>query len=144
MLTILAYILTLVLSQFAYSIASLIIAGILSFAFIFLPSKIRVPFVSIISHIATVLVTIGFGYLIFWLLKSNFGLLPGLVTILSALIPISGNFKERIKIRNAHRAAKYTVDLVIKEAEILDSSYTGIVIGDILGIVIGIIWLLLR
>ena len=93
MKTVIAYILVIVLGQFAFTIGTMVGSGLFGILLYYLPLRIKIPLGLFLAGVLGSFTVIMYGYLIFWLFGLPFTFYPLLASILSMTLPLYNDYK---------------------------------------------------
>ena len=95
MTTVLAYLIVILLVQFALTIGVVVGGTLLAFLLIWTSERVRVSISSFVAGVAGVVTAVLFGYLAFRILvgSGTFGLIPFLASTMPLIIPILNDHK---------------------------------------------------
>lgn len=141
MKTVIAYILVIVLGQFAFTIGTMVGSGLFGILLYYLPLRIKIPLGLFLAGIFGSVTVILYGCLIFWLFGLPFNFYPLLASILSMTLPLYNDYK-----MHSHRSQSIKeIDLhpiIAEEAKALASGSFTSLIGSMVGIALGLIYFL--
>ena len=125
-----AYILVIALGQFAFTIGTMVCAGLFSMLFYYVPVRIKMPLAMFVAGVMGPVTVFGYGFLIFWLFGFPFTLYPLLATVISMAIPIYNDYKiHRSRMKSAKEL--YSGPYIPDEARALASGSVADMIVDI-------------
>lgn len=144
MKTFISYIIVILVSQFMLTLGVMIVGLLSSFLFHFLPAKLRSFLSASIGSIAGVILSVTFGFWIFYFItgKGNYDLLPFLSIVIPILIPIRIDYKKYMQLKHTDNidtlknASSYFSDSV--DSTIIASR--AMFIGEIVGIISVFLW----
>lgn len=128
-----AYILIIVLGQFAFTIGTLIGSGLFGMIFYYLPLRIKMPIAGFCAGALASLAVAGFGYVTFWLFGIQFGVYPFLACIVSMLIPLRNDYRLHAA-RKQNAKEPYSSEFVVSETKALIAFSATSLIGAVAGI----------
>ena len=141
MKTVIAYILVIVLGQFAFTIGTMVGSGLFGMLLYYLPLRIKIPLGLFLAGVLGSITVIIYGYFIFWLFGIPFTLLPLLASVLSMILPLYNDLKMHLSRSQSIKEIDLH-PLIADEAKALASGSFASIIGSVIGIVLGLVYFL--
>jgi hypothetical protein len=142
MKTVIAYILVIVLGQFAFTIGTMVGSGLFGILLYYLPLRIKIPLGLFLAGVLGSFTVIMYGYLIFWLFGLPFTFYPLLASILSMTLPLYNDYKMHSHRSQGIKEIDNLHPIIAEEAKALATGSFASIIGSFVGIALGLIYFL--